>query len=110
MFQVTSGLRCVQSIETAAMNSGAQPVIGMTDTFYTPGKYTVTIPCPRSRATGIVRVEVTDANGIVYVDEYAQSFHMHFDKLLKWLVAAPMLALGLFLLVLQPDDGRVLPV
>lgn len=98
----------MQSIDTASMNSGDQPIIGMSETYQRPGRYTIHLPCPKSRATALVRVELQTPNGIIFVDEYAQSFHMHFDKLLKWLVAAPLLAMGLFLLVLRPDTG-VLP-
>ena len=81
----------------------------MTETFHKPGRYTLHLPCPKSRATALVRLELRTPSAVVYVDEFAQSFHMHFDKLLKWLVALPLLAMGMFLLVLQPDDGGMLP-
>lgn len=97
----------MQNIDTASMNSGDQPVIGMAETYQVPGKYTIHLPCPKSRATALVRVEMRTPNGVVFVDEYAQSFHMHFDKLLKWLVSAPLLAMGLFLLVLRPETGML---
>lgn len=99
----------MQNIDTASMNSGEQPVIGMQDTYGTPGSYAMFVPCPRSRATAVVRIEMIDANGLVYVDEFQQSFHMHFDKLLKWLAAGPLLAMGLFLLVLRPAQQLALP-
>jgi hypothetical protein len=100
---------CMQSIDTASMNSGKEPIIGMSETFTKPGRYTVVLPCPKSRATALVRIEMWTPSGVAYVDEFPQSFHMHFDKLLKWLVAAPLLCMGLFLLVLQPDAATVLP-
>eukprot|EP00892_Ulva_mutabilis_P001015 jgi/Ulvmu1/10914/UM007_0091.1 len=99
----------LSNIDTASMNSGEQPVIGMQDTYAAPGSYAMFVPCPRSRATAVVRLEMIDANGIVYVDEFQQSFHMHFDRLLKWLAAGPLLAMGLFLLVLRPAQQFALP-
>ena len=100
----------VQNIDTASMNAGEQPVIGMQDVFQAPGRYVMHVPCPRSRAVAVVRIEMRDANGIVYVDEFQQTFHMHFHKLLKWLVAGPLLVMGLFLLVLQPERNASLPM
>lgn len=100
---------CVQNIDTVSMNSGELPVIGMLDTYVAPGSHAMFVPCPRSRATAVVRLELRDANGILYVDEFQQSFHMQFHKLLKWLAAGPLLAMGLFLLVLRPARQLELP-
>ena len=99
----------VQSIDNASMNSGREPIIGMTETFSTPGRYTMHLPCPRTRSTALVRLEMWTPNGVAYVDEFPQSFHMHFEKLLKWLVAAPVICSTLFLLVLEPQVASVLP-
>jgi hypothetical protein len=104
-----SAWACVQNIDTMSMNTGEQPVIGMQDVFHAPGRYVMHVPCPRSRSTAIIRIEMRDANGIVYVDEFRQSFHMRYDRLLKWLVAGPLLIMGLFLLVLQPERYSALP-
>lgn len=100
----------LQGISAEAMNYGNQPVIiGMSDTFHAPGKYTLEIPCPRSRSTATIHLEMTDVNGITYVDTFAQSFHMHFYRLLKWMIAGPLLAMGLFVLVLKPENAVILP-
>lgn len=99
----------MQNIDTLSMNSGDQPVIGMQDKFSEPGAYAMSVPCPRSRAAAVVRLEMRDANGIVYVDEFQQTFHVQFHKLLKWLAAGPLLAMGLFLLVLRPAQQMQLP-
>ena len=37
------------------MNSGPQPVVGMTDIYHEPGTYLLEIPCPRTRSTATVR-------------------------------------------------------
>lgn len=36
-----------------------------------------------------------DAHGQVLVDEFALSFHLHFHKLLKWLIALPPVLMAL---------------
>ncbi len=56
---------------------------------------------------------MVDASGLVLRDEFALSFHMHFHKLLKWLVAGPLalmvLGLGaaLRVLALERSDDLV---
>lgn len=37
----------VQGVGLSAMNAGAQPVIGLSDTYTQPGTYSLEIPCPR---------------------------------------------------------------
>ena len=81
--------------------SSHPPVIGVMDTFTAPGTYTLEVPCPRTRSTATIRLEMTDAHGIMLTDSFSLSFHMHFHKLLKWLVAAPLLGSTLAVLVLQ---------
>lgn len=55
----------VQNIDTASMNAGEQPVIGMQDVFQAPGRYVMHVPCPKSRATAVIRIEMRDVNGVV---------------------------------------------
>lgn len=45
---------------------------------------------------------MVDSSGLLYSDEFALSFHMHFHRLLKWAVALP---LGLMLAVLAAVAG-----
>lgn len=63
------------------MNSGERPVIGMADVLNGTGAYTMEIPCPRSRATATIRVEMRDESRLVFVDEF------------RW-AAAPLRMLG----------------
>jgi len=88
---------------------GAPVIVGMSDTFHAPGRFTLEIPCPRSRSTATVLLELTDANGVVSMHSFPQSFHMHFHRLLKWIIAGPLLAMGVFVLALQPEGAAVLP-
>ncbi len=48
------------------------------------------IPCPRTRSTATIHLELTDSTGLTLSDEFTLSFHMHFHKLLKWLIAGPL--------------------
>lgn len=49
-----------QGVGLDAMNAGEQPVIGLTDTYTQPGVYTLEIPCPRTRSTATIHIEMTD--------------------------------------------------
>ena len=73
------------------MNSGDQPVIGMADIYNKTGTYTIEIPCPRSRSTAVVRVQMKTEASLTYSDEFSLSFHVHFYRLLKWLVVLPFM-------------------
>lgn len=65
------------------MNAGDAPVIGVMQHYDAPGTYAVTVPCPKSRSTATIRLELTDKNRILYVDEFSLSFHMHWYKMIK---------------------------
>jgi hypothetical protein len=95
----------LRGVGVAEMNSGAQPVIGVADAFATPGPRAVEIPCPRTRTTATVRIDVVDGSGLHYRDEFALSFHVHFHKLLKYLVALPVLAMALVCLAVAARLG-----
>lgn len=69
-------------------------MIGVADAFHTPGAHSIELPCPRTRTTATVRIDLVDPNGLHYIDEFALSFHVHFHKLLKYLVALPLLAMA----------------
>ena len=65
------------------------------------------VPCPRTRSTATIHLEMVDAAGLVFTDDFALSFHMHFHRLLKWLVAAPFLACAAAVLSLRLDNIQV---
>jgi len=52
------------------MNAGERPVIGMADVINGTGAYTMEIPCPRSRTTATLRVEMRDETRLLFVDEF----------------------------------------
>jgi outer membrane protein assembly factor BamB len=82
------------------MNAGASPVIGVADALPFPGRHAVRVPTPRSRCTAVLAVELTDQFGLKYDDEFALSFHVHFHRLLKWVVALPLLGMSAAILLL----------
>lgn len=45
-----------------------------------------------------------DKHGLVFADEFALSFHMHFYRLLKWLVALPLAFTAVALLTFKAQD------
>ncbi|EFN59750.1 hypothetical protein CHLNCDRAFT_133373 [Chlorella variabilis] len=88
------------------MNSGEHPVIGMADVINSTGAFTMEIPVPRSRSTATIRVEMRDETKLLFVDEFSLSFHIHFYRLLKWLIAGPFVAAAMALLAFRADtDG-----
>jgi hypothetical protein len=146
------------------MNAGEHPVIGMADVLNSTGAFTMEIPCPRSRSTATIRVEMRDETRLLFVDEFrwgscgwgrrswaaaasgnglrkvlgqqahthscvlhlgthpstrvvpprlpatpprSLSFHIHFYRLLKWLIAGPFLAAALALLAFRADTDAL---
>eukprot|EP00298_Acanthocystis_sp_HF-20_P002965 c13345_g1_i2.p1 GENE.c13345_g1_i2~~c13345_g1_i2.p1 ORF type:complete len:744 (+),score=304.65 c13345_g1_i2:35-2233(+) len=54
-----------------------------------PGTYLVTVESPKTRVSGIVRVELEDRHKIHYVDTFSISFNKNFHQTLKWIVVLP---------------------
>lgn len=75
-----------------------------------PGKYRIKLPTVAVRTTGTVLVEMTDKNGIYFSDEFSLTFHMHYYKLLKWLLVFPMLGMFGILVILRPQEGSGTPL
>jgi hypothetical protein len=101
-YNVTVMLR---GVGVAEMNSGPQPVIGVSDVIDKPGKAVIQIPCPKTRTTAAVHLDLTTQYGLHYQDEFVVSFHMHFHKLLKWLIALPMLVMSAVVLAVGQSWG-----
>jgi outer membrane protein assembly factor BamB len=79
----------LQGVGAKEMGMGDQPVIGMSNIVNKTGTYVMEIPCPRTRTSATIRVEMKDETGAVFSDEFALSFHIHFYRLLKWLAVGP---------------------
>ncbi|KAM0953408.1 putative transcription factor WD40-like family [Dioscorea sansibarensis] len=74
-----------------------------------PGKQRIKLPTVPVRTTGTVLVEMVDKNGLYFTDEFSITFHMHYYKLLKWLLVLPMLGMFGILVILRPQEGAPLP-
>lgn len=85
------------------MNAGNAPVIGLSQTINATGTYTMDLPCPRSRTTATIKLEMKDDHGSIFTDEYALSFHIHFYRFLKWLVVGPLCLMSAAVLVYLND-------
>lgn len=61
------------------------------------------------RTMGTVLVEMVDRNGLYFSDDFSLTFHMHYYKLLKWLLVLPMLGMFGVLVILHPQGSMPLP-
>lgn len=77
--------------------------------FSKPGKQRIKLPTVPVRTTGSVLVEMVDKNGIHFSDEFSLTFHMHYYKLLKWLLVLPMIGMFGMLVILRPQERSALP-
>jgi len=60
-----------------------------------PGRVAVDLPVPlRGPVSGTVVVRVVDGAGHVWEDRFSLSFHSHFPRMLRWLLAGPLLLFG----------------
>ncbi|XP_062214102.1 protein DEFECTIVE IN EXINE FORMATION 1-like [Phragmites australis] len=83
--------------------------IVVSEMYHQPGKQRMKLPTVSVRTTGSVLVEMVDKNGFYFSDEFSLTFHMHYYKLLKWLVLLPMLGMFGVLVILRPQEGAPLP-
>ena len=95
----------LQGVSTEHLLDGDTPVIGTSENFTQPGIYTLEVPCPRTRSTATIHLEMWDENKITFVDDFSLSFHMHFEKLLKWLVALPFTLAAIVLIALKSNSA-----
>jgi hypothetical protein len=83
--------------------------IVVSSVYHQPGKQRMMLPTVPVRTTGTVLVEMVDKNGLYFSDEFSLTFHMHYYKLLKWLVLLPMIGMFGVLVILRPQEGAPLP-
>ncbi|CAH9103415.1 unnamed protein product [Cuscuta europaea] len=77
--------------------------------FGNPGKQRIKLPTVGVRTGGTVVVEMVDKNGLYFWDDFSITFHMHYYKLLKWLLVLPMLGMFGVLVILRPQEAVPLP-
>jgi len=74
------------------------------EVFTYPGTFSVTVPCPTERISGVVVVEVTNEVMEKFTDSFSVSFNTYFYRIFKWLVALPFLVMGFFVLFVKKSD------
>ncbi|KAI6698390.1 hypothetical protein NL676_018509 [Syzygium grande] len=107
-----SGYQAPYNVTTTLLVPGnyqGERRIRQNQTYDRPGKYRIKLPTVGVRTTGTVLVEMVDKNGLYFSDEFSLTFHMHYYKLLKWLLVLPMLAMFGILVILRPQEAMPLP-
>ncbi|XP_057458698.1 protein DEFECTIVE IN EXINE FORMATION 1 [Lotus japonicus] len=90
-------------------NYQGERTIKQNQTYYQPGKHRIKLPTVGVRTSGTVLVEMVDKNGLYFYDDFSLTFHMHYYKLLKWLLVLPMLGMFGMLVILRPQESMPLP-
>nr|DAD28408.1 TPA_asm: hypothetical protein HUJ06_029876 [Nelumbo nucifera] len=111
-YRFPSGSQAPYNVTTTLLVPGnyqGERRITINQVFYQPGKYRIKLPTVNVRTTGTVLVEMVDKNGLYFSDEFSLTFHMHFYKLLKWLLVLPMLGMFGVLVILRPQESMPLP-
>ncbi|XP_047340883.1 protein DEFECTIVE IN EXINE FORMATION 1 isoform X1 [Impatiens glandulifera] len=111
-YRYPSGSQAPYNVTTSLLVPGnyqGERTIKQTQIFNGPGKYRFKLPTVGVRTTGTVLVEMIDKNGLHFSDEFSLTFHMHYYKLLKWLIVLPMVGMLGILVILRPQEGRPLP-
>ncbi|XP_029120714.1 protein DEFECTIVE IN EXINE FORMATION 1 isoform X2 [Elaeis guineensis] len=111
-YRVPSGSQGPYNVTTTLLVPGnyqGERRIVVNQVYDQPGKQRVKLPTVPVRTTGTVLVEMVDKNGLYFSDEFSLTFHVHFYKLLKWLVVLPMLGMFGILVILRPQEGAPLP-
>ena len=75
------------------------------DLLVTNMSWSAQIPCPRTRSTATVHLEMVDSNQMVFTDSFALSFHFHFHRLLKWLLVLPFVACAIAVAALPIEQA-----
>ncbi|XP_071723055.1 protein DEFECTIVE IN EXINE FORMATION 1 [Rutidosis leptorrhynchoides] len=110
--RVPSGSQGPYNVTTSLLVPGnyqGERTIKSSQMYDKPGKYRMKLPTVGVRTTGTVIVEMTDKNGLHFSDEFSLTFHLHYYKLLKWLLVLPMLGMFAVLVIFRPQESVPLP-
>ncbi|KAH8484961.1 hypothetical protein H0E87_026650 [Populus deltoides] len=111
-YRIPSGSQAPYNVTTTLLVPGnyqGDSMIKQNQIFDRPGKYRIKLPTVGVRTTGTVLVEMVDKNGLYFSDDFSLTFHMHYYKLLKWLLVLPMLGMFGVLVILRPQEAVPLP-
>lgn len=110
--RVPSGSQGPYNVTTSLLVPGnyqGDRTIKKNEVFEKAGKYRMKLPTVGVRTTGTVVVEMTDKNGLYFSDEFSLTFHLHYYKLLKWLLVLPMIGMFGVLVIFRPQESMPLP-
>ncbi|CAH1433062.1 unnamed protein product [Lactuca virosa] len=110
--RVPSGSQGPYNVTTSLLVPGnyqGERTIKKNEVFEKAGKYRMKLPTVGVRTTGTVVVEMTDKNGLYFSDEFSLTFHLHYYKLLKWLLVLPMIGMFAVLVIFRPQEAMPLP-
>lgn len=111
-YRFPSGSQTPYNVTTSLLVPGnyqGERTIKQSQIFDRAGKYRIKLPTVGVRTTGTVLVEMVDRNGLHFSDEFSLTFHMHYYKLLKWLLVLPMFGMFAVLVILRPQEAMPLP-
>lgn len=78
-------------------------------TFNSPGVHSLLIKCPDFPTHAAVRIDMLDQHKFHYSDEFSLSFHIHYYRIFKWILALPLFVM-LFVLTFtkaKPETKEV---
>ncbi|KAL4572351.1 hypothetical protein LXL04_019124 [Taraxacum kok-saghyz] len=110
--RVPSGSQGPYNVTTSLLVPGnyqGERTIKKNEVYTKAGKYRMKLPTVGVRTTGTVVVEMTDKNGVYFSDEFPLTFHLHYYKLLKWLLVLPMIGMFAVLVIFRPQESVPLP-
>lgn len=74
-----------------------------------PGKYRFKLLTVTVMIAGTILVEMVDKNRLYFSDDFLLTVHMHYYKLLMWLIVLSMLGMFGVLVILRPQEATPLP-
>ncbi|KAJ8533922.1 hypothetical protein K7X08_007246 [Anisodus acutangulus] len=84
-------------------NYQGERIIKQNKIFDRRGKHQIMLPTVSVRTAATVLLEMVDKNGLYFSDDFSLTFHMHYYKLLKWILVLPMLGMFGVLIILRPQ-------
>ncbi|XP_027072575.2 protein DEFECTIVE IN EXINE FORMATION 1-like [Coffea arabica] len=111
-YRIPSGYQGPYNVTVSLLVPGnyqGERTIKQNHVFDRAGVHRIKLPTVGVRTSGMVVVEMVDKNGLYFSDDFALTFHMHYYKLLKWLLVLPMLGMFGVIVILRPQEGMPLP-
>jgi len=76
--------------------------------FMSPGLKTVSIPVPKDRMVGMLRIEMTNEHQQYFTDSISLSFNVFFYRSIKWIITLPLIICSVFVFFLREEFVEML--